>query len=58
MSKTKLDAEWVKLAGEYEKACNAVRVANWDSSVTSDEYLRLVEARETAFAKLAALRNR
>ena len=49
---SKLSKEWVKLAGAYESACNAVRRADHDSSVSDDEYAELISAREEAFAKL------
>lgn len=47
-----LSKEWIRLAGIYEDAVNAVRAADWDKSVSDDEYGALVDARERAFAAL------
>jgi len=48
-----LSKEWMRLAGMYERAVNAVRAADYDHSVSDAEYGALVDARECAFAALA-----
>ena len=55
---TKLSPEWIRRAGAYERACNAVRVADHDSSVSDADYAALVEVREAAFSHLKALDTR
>ncbi len=50
-----LSKEWLRLAGEYESAANAVRIADYDGSITRDEYAELIDARERAFAALSAV---
>lgn len=48
----KLNKEWIKLAGEYESAVNAVRRADHDREISDEEYTDLVGVREVAFTKL------
>lgn len=50
----KLTKEWQRLAGVYQRAVAAVREADWNPRVTDREYAALIDAREAAFAALAA----
>ena len=47
-----LSKEWIRLAGAYEHAADAVRKADHDPRVSDADYGALVDARETAFAAL------
>lgn len=53
-----ISKDWIRLAGIYEDAVNAVRIADYDTSVTDEEYSELVDVRERAFAKLQAQSER
>jgi hypothetical protein len=50
----KLTEEWKRLAGIYQRSVDAVRAADWNPRVTEEEYGALIDAREAAFAALAA----
>lgn len=54
-NRTTLTKEWIALAGTYESAANSVRRADYDDSISRDEYSELVDARERAFAALSAV---
>jgi len=49
-----LSKEWMRLAGLYERAADAVRAADRDPRTSDTEYGALVAAREHAFAALRA----
>lgn len=49
-----LSKEWIRLAGVYERAVDAVRAADWNPRVSDAAYGALVDARERAFAALRA----
>jgi hypothetical protein len=46
------DAEWVRLAGLYIAASDAMRAADYNPRVTDAQYATLVCARERAFQAL------
>ena len=46
--------EWTRLAGIYIRTSDAVRAANYNTKVSDAEFRVLVEARERAFAAMAA----
>ena len=50
----KLSKEWVRLAGLYVRASDAVREADRDSRVSAAAYGVLIDARERAFETLQA----
>lgn len=49
-----LSKEWMRLAGAYERAADAVRKADYDPRVSDADYGALINARERAFAALRA----
>jgi hypothetical protein len=49
-----LSKEWLRLAGAYERAADAVRKADYDPRVSDADYGARVDARERAFAALRA----
>jgi hypothetical protein len=53
-----LSKEWMRLAGMYERAVDAVRAADYDPRVSDAEYGMLVDVREQAFAALTAESDR
>lgn len=53
-----LSKEWMRLAGEYTRASDAVRAADYDDRVSDVDYGALVDVREQAFAALAAESDR
>jgi hypothetical protein len=47
-----LTKEWMRLAGVYQRAVDAMRAADYDPRVSDTAYGALVDARERAFAAL------
>ncbi len=50
-----MNKQWIRLAGEYTRAADAVRAADRNPDIGGKEYGELVDRREDAFASLQAV---